>query len=96
MDRDVQMRNAAMDMTKLEDELLDLVAEEGMIDRAALNREAALTDLQIASADFVMILMAIEEKYGAYISVDNEVADLQTVQDLLSVATKKIVEAKAE
>ncbi len=77
---------------KLEEELLDLVAEEGMIDRDALTREAALADLDIASADFIMILMAIEEKYGIYISVDNEMADLKTVQDLLTVASKKILE----
>lgn len=79
-------------MTKLEGELLDLVAEEGMIERDALTREAALADLDIASADFIMILMAIEEKYGVYISVDNEMADLKTVQDLLDVASKKIAE----
>ncbi|WP_172293103.1 acyl carrier protein [Pseudoruegeria sp. HB172150] len=85
------MRNDAASET-LEDDLLDLVAEEGMIERAALDREANLADLNIASADFIMILMAIEEKYGVYISVDNEVADLQTVQDLLTVASKKIRE----
>jgi len=85
-----------MDVTKLEDELLDLVAEEAMIDRAVLSRDVQLADLDIASADFVMILMAIEEKYGAYISVDNEVAELKSLQDLLTVATKKIAEAQAE
>ncbi len=57
------MRNDAASET-LEDDLLDLVAEEGMIERAALDREAKLADLNIASADFIMILMAIEEKYG--------------------------------
>ena len=87
------MRNdAAEEIAGLEAELLDLVAEEGMIDRALLKPEALLSDLDIASADFIMILMAIEEKYGIYISVDNEMADLKSVQDLLSVASKKIRE----
>jgi len=87
------MRNAVVENnTKLEDELLDLVAEEGMIARDRLSRDAAMADLDIASADFIMILMAIEEKYGIYISVDNEMADLKTVQDLLDVAAKKITE----
>lgn len=87
------MRNDnAKDNEKLEEELLDLVAEEGMIERDALSRDAQLADLDIASADFIMILMAIEEKYGIYISVDNEMADLKTVQDLLSVASRKILE----
>lgn len=87
------MRNdAAEEIAGLESELLDLVAEEGMIDRALLKPEALLSDLDIASADFIMILMAIEEKYGIYISVDNEMADLKSVQDLLAVASKKIRE----
>jgi acyl carrier protein len=86
------MRNDVETNGKLEEELLDLVAEEGMIERDQLSREAALTDLDIASADFIMILMAIEEKYSVYISVDNEMSDLKTVQDLLTVASKKITE----
>ncbi len=90
------MRNDVVVNQKLEDDLLDLVAEEAMVDRAVLTREAKLDDLDIASADFVMILMAIEEKYGIYISVDNEMADLKTVQDLLSLASKKIADAEAE
>ncbi|WP_425052220.1 acyl carrier protein [Psychromarinibacter sp. S121] len=86
------MRNVDANTEKLEQELLDLVAEEGMIERETLTPEAALADLDIASADFIMILMAIEEKYGVYISVDNEMTELKTVQDLLAVASRKIRE----
>lgn len=87
------MHNAKeVDSTTLENDLLDLVAEEGMVDRDTLSKDAALADLDIASADFIMILMAIEEKYGVYISVDNELSDLKTVQDLLNVAARKITE----
>ncbi len=90
------MRNDVVDNKKLQNDLLDLVAEEAMLERDTLRPEASLDDLDIASADFVMILMAIEEKFGAYISVDNEMADLKTVQDLLDLATKKIAEAQSE
>jgi acyl carrier protein len=86
------MRNDSESKQALESALLDIVAEEAMVDRASLIPSARLEDLDIASADFVMILMAIEEKYGAYISVDNELADLETVQDLLTLAAKKIAE----
>lgn len=86
------MRNDVVDNQQLENDLLDLVAEEAMVDRAVLTREARLEELNIASADFVMILMAIEEKFGVYISVDNELTDLETVQDLLRLAAKKIAE----
>ncbi len=90
------MPNDVTDNTQLEEDLLDLVAEEGMIDRDKLQRGALMADLDIASADFIMILMAIEEKYGIYISVDNEMADLKTIQDLLTAASRKIREDKAE
>ena len=90
------MRNDANSNRALEEELLDIVAEEAMVDRDALNRDAKLEDLDIASADFVMVLMAIEEKYDAYISVDNELADLKTVQDLLTLAANKISGGNAE
>ena len=88
------MRNDGVDNKQLENDLLDIVAEEAMVERATLTREAKLEELNIASADFVMILMAIEEKYGVYISVDNELTDVETVQDLLRLAAKKIVENK--
>ena len=87
------MSNDVADTNKLESDLLDLVAEEAMVDRALLTPQAKLDELDIASADFVMILMAIEEKYGIYISVDNEMADLKSVQDLLSLASKKIADS---
>ncbi|MEQ9692938.1 phosphopantetheine-binding protein [Shimia sp. SDUM112013] len=78
----------------LQQELLELVAEEGMVDVADIAPEKKLVDLDIQSADFIMILMAIEEKYGAYISVDNDMADMETVQDLLDLAIAKINEQK--
>ena len=80
---------------QLESDLLDLVAEEAMVDRSVLSADAKLDELDIASADFVMILMAIEEKFDVYISVDSEMSEMKTVQDLLDLATKKIAEKDA-
>ncbi len=71
-------------------ELLELVAQEGMVEPSEITSERPLEELDIQSADFVMILMAIEEKYGAYVSVDNELTDVVTVQDLLNLAISKI------
>jgi len=71
-------------------ELLELVAQEGMVKPSEITPERPLEELDIQSADFVMILMAIEEKYGAYVSVDNELTDVVTVQDLLNLAISKI------
>jgi acyl carrier protein len=71
-------------------ELIELVAQEGMVEPSEITPERPLEELDIQSADFVMILMAIEEKYGAYVSVDNELTDVVTVQDLLNLAISKI------
>jgi acyl carrier protein len=81
---------------KLSQELLGLVAQEGMIDPSEISPEKRLEDLDIQSADFIMILMAIEENYGAYISVDSDLTDMETVQDLLDIAIKKIEESQKE
>lgn len=78
--------------TDLSRDLLELVAREGMVDLSEIKPESRLEDLDIQSADFVMILMALEEEYGVYISVDNELSDVETVQDLLDLAQAKIEE----
>ncbi len=82
--------------TNLSQDLLELVAREGMVDISEIKPESRLEDLDIQSADFVMILMALEEEYGVYISVDNELSDVDTVQDLLTLAETKIQEHQKE
>ncbi|WP_127115882.1 phosphopantetheine-binding protein [Shimia sediminis] len=86
----------ASEKTDLSQELLELVAREGMVDLSEIKPESRLEDLDIQSADFVMILMALEEEYGVYISVDNELTDVETVQDLLTLAQTKIEEHQKE
>lgn len=83
------------DRKTLTEELLAMVAQEGMIEVSEIAPEKRLDELDIQSADFVMILMAIEEQYGAYISIDNELTDVETVQDLLDLAITKIEEHQA-
>lgn len=79
---------------QLEEELLEIVMNESMMKPAEISRSAELQALNIKSADFILILMAIEEKYGAYISVDNDFSEIKTVQDLLDLAVAKIDEHK--
>ena len=83
------------DRGTLTQELLDLVADEGRVEVSEIAPEKRLEDLDIQSADFVMILMAIEEKYNVYISVDNELSDVETVQDLLNLVIGKIEQEQA-
>ncbi|WP_299428682.1 phosphopantetheine-binding protein [uncultured Shimia sp.] len=83
------------DRDTLTRDLLEMVAQEGMVEPSEITPQRKLEELDIQSADFVMILMAIEEKYGAYVSVDNELTDVVTVQDLLDLAISKIEEHQA-
>jgi len=79
----------------IEDELLDIVAKEALVDRELLKPDATLESLSIESADYLMVLMAIEEKYGVYISVDEQLAEAKTVRDLLNMITANIEAGKA-
>ena len=90
------MSDADGDLVEIESQLLDIVAQEGMIDRGRLNKDAVLLDLDIQSADYVMILMAIEEKWGVYLPVDEDLTEAKTVGDLVELVKGKIVEHKAE
>jgi acyl carrier protein len=65
-------------MTITESELLDLIAQEAIIDREKLVRTATLEDLGISSLDVISMLFELEEKYGVVI----EEADMPQVTTL--------------
>lgn len=54
-------------MKVTEAQLLDMIAEEAIIDRATLKREATLGDLGISSLDVITLLFELEEKFGVVI-----------------------------
>ena len=57
-------------MSGRDDELIDLIAEEALIDRAKLDPAAKLEDIGLDSVDLVSAVFAIEEKYGIEIAED--------------------------
>jgi acyl carrier protein len=61
-----------------EDELLNLIAEEAIVDRQKLVREATLGDLGISSLDVITLLFQLEESYGVVI----EEGDMPTMSTL--------------
>ena len=67
----------------IEERLLAIVAKEGLVDRDKISLDAPLDGLGIKSADVVVILMAIEEEFGAYIPVDGALSEAKPVKDLL-------------
>lgn len=84
-----EVAGTTRDLTR---ELIEIVAKEAMVDVSALSRDSALQDLDIQSADYVMILMAVEERYGVYISVDTDFSEAKTVGDLVDIVARKIEE----
>ncbi|MCA3561699.1 MAG: phosphopantetheine-binding protein [Aestuariivirga sp.] len=69
---------------EIDDRLLAIVSREGLIDRAKLASDATLDSLGIASADVIVILMAVEEEFGAYIPVDGSLSDARTVGEFVA------------
>ena len=80
-------------MSSRDEELIDLIAEEALIDRAKLDPAAKLEDIGLDSVDLVSVIFAIEEKYGIEIAEDSF-----TRSDTLGEVVKKIdalIDAKA-
>ncbi len=81
---------------ELRRQLLAIVAEEGLVESREVGVDERLDELGIQSADFVMILMAIEEKFGVYIPVDESLTEAKTVGDLLDVVCRHIADHRAK
>lgn len=80
---------------EIEERLLAIVSREGLVDRSKLVPEATLDSLGIKSADVVVILMAIEEEFGAYIPVDGPLSDSQTVGEFLAALRPHLAEPQS-
>ena len=65
-----------------DDELFDIIAKEALVDRAILNREAALEDLGIASLDVISVLFEVEERFGIIVE-ESELTDCKTLGQLM-------------
>jgi acyl carrier protein len=53
------------------DEVLDIIAAEAKLDRAALKPEATLTDLEISSIDVVSVVFELEDRFGLEIEPES-------------------------
>lgn len=76
-------------MKATETELLDLIAQEAIIDRAKLTREATLEDLGISSLDLISMLFELEEKYGVIIE-EGDMPQMTTLGEMLDFLMARI------
>lgn len=62
------------------EQILDVIAKEGMVDRAKITLDSTLEDLQLKSMDIVVILTGLEEKFSVYIPIDGPLAEAKDVR----------------
>ena len=76
----------------VERQILELIISEGKIDPARITAEATLASLEVQSMDIVMMLMAIEEKFGVYIPIDGEIAESKDLASFVRSLADHIIE----
>ena len=77
------MTENPQDKAKLIDEIIDVIAAEGMVDRTKITPDATIESLDLKSVDIVMILTALEEKFNVYIPMDGNLQDAKDVKSLI-------------
>ena len=75
--------------------LLDLIAKEGMVDRAALTLDSTLESLGMKSSDLLIVLMAVEEQFGIYVPIDDTLSEARTLGDLIAALAVHLPKAQS-
>jgi acyl carrier protein len=71
------------DKDAIVEQILDVIAKEGMVDRARITLDSTLEDLQLKSMDIVVILTGLEEKFSVYIPIDGPLAEAKNVREFV-------------
>ncbi len=89
------MTSVSNDQQAMIDQILDVIASEGMIPRENLKDDATIDVLGLKSIDLVMILTAIEEKFDVYIPMDGSFQDAKDLKDLVEAISAHILKETA-
>ncbi len=84
------MTDTAQDIAKLKEEIIEVIASEGMVDRSKVTPDATIESLDLKSVDIVMILTALEEKFNVYIPMDGSLQEAKTVESLIDAIAQHI------
>jgi acyl carrier protein len=76
-------------MNKLEQEIIDTIAEEGAIDKSEIKLDSNLYDLGIDSLSSLEILVALESKYDIRIS-QNRLKKIDNIKDIIGVVSSEL------
>ena len=88
------METKALDKTELVDQIIDVIASEGMVDRAKITMDATIESLDLKSIDIVMILTALEDKFDVYIPMDGPFHEAKDVKSLIDAVAAYIIQEK--
>ncbi len=83
-------------MTDLENRILEIFAKEARRDKASLNLDTTLEDLDLESLDILQILFDIEEEFDVYIPYNDESFKLDTLRDVVDGMVRLIAEKQTE
>lgn len=75
---------------ELERQILDVIITEGKVDPARITPNATLESLAVESMDVVLILMAIEEKFGVYVPIDGRIAEAGNLNRFVEIVAEHI------
>jgi acyl carrier protein len=77
------------------DRLLDIIAHEGLVDRAKLEPQARLAEIGVSADDLVLIGNAIEREFDRDMLGDDELEKVTTVRDLVALIGRRLAEPAA-
>ncbi|QBR72795.1 phosphopantetheine-binding protein [Beijerinckiaceae bacterium] len=89
------METKVLDQAELVNQILDVIAKEGMVAPEKVTLDATIESLDLKSIDIVMILTAIEEKFDVYIPMDGPFHEAKSVGDLIDAIAAYIIKEKA-
>jgi acyl carrier protein len=75
-------------MSVTRDNVLDVIAEESLVERSALTSDATLESLGIQSLDIISIVFALEDKFGIVLE-QSEFEGVTTVDQLVEIIVNK-------
>jgi acyl carrier protein len=75
-------------MSVSQDSILDVIAEESLVERSSLTPDATLESLGIQSLDIISIVFALEDKFGIVLE-QSEFEGVATVQQLVDIIAVK-------
>ena len=76
-------------MNKLEQEIINTIAEEGAIDKSEIKLDSNLYDLGIDSLSSLEILVALENKYDIRIA-QNRLKNVNSVREIVRVVSSEL------